>query len=74
MRIDAHQHVWRLDRGDYGWLTPALAPIYRDYGLADLRPHLDAAGIGGTVLVQAAPTERRFNFAMRACRRHPRCP
>ena len=29
--IDSHQHFWRLDRGDYGWLTPALAPIYRDY-------------------------------------------
>ena len=22
--IDAHQHFWRVDRGDYGWLTPAL--------------------------------------------------
>lgn len=66
MRIDAHQHVWRLDRGDYGWLTPALAPIYRDYGLADLRPHLDAAGIGGTVLVQAAPTEAETEFLLEA--------
>ena len=24
LRIDAHQHFWRLDRGDYGWLTTAL--------------------------------------------------
>jgi L-fuconolactonase len=31
MRIDAHQHFWRLARGDYGWLTAALAPIYRDH-------------------------------------------
>jgi hypothetical protein len=23
MRIDAHHHLWTLDRGDYGWLTPA---------------------------------------------------
>ena len=30
-RIDAHQHFWRLDRGDYGWLTPALGPIHRDF-------------------------------------------
>ncbi|MCZ8255987.1 MAG: amidohydrolase, partial [Polaromonas sp.] len=27
--IDAHFHCWQLARGDYGWLTPALAPIYR---------------------------------------------
>ena len=30
MNIDAHLHLWRLARGDYGWLTPALAPIYRE--------------------------------------------
>ena len=22
MRVDAHHHVWRLERGDYGWLQP----------------------------------------------------
>src|SRR5713226_8622415 len=64
MRIDAHQHVWRLDRGDYGWLTPDLRPLYRDYSLSDLRPHLDAAGIGGTILVQAAPTEAETEFLL----------
>jgi L-fuconolactonase len=57
MRIDAHHHFWTLARGDYGWLTSDLAPIYRDFSLADLAPHLAAAGIEGTILVQAAPTE-----------------
>jgi L-fuconolactonase len=57
MRIDAHHHLWTLARGDYGWLTPALAPIYRDFQLSDLAPHLSTAGIEGTILVQAAPTE-----------------
>ena len=57
MRIDAHHHLWSLARGDYGWLTPALAPIHRDFSLSDLAPHLAAADIKGTILVQAAPTE-----------------
>jgi predicted TIM-barrel fold metal-dependent hydrolase len=57
MRIDAHHHLWSLARGDYGWLTSELAPIYRDFGLPDLAPHLAAAGIEGTILVQAAPSE-----------------
>ena len=57
MRIDAHHHVWTLARGDYGWLTPELAPIYRDFRLSDLAPLFAAAGIDGTILVQAAPTE-----------------
>jgi L-fuconolactonase len=58
-RIDAHQHYWSLAHSDYGWLepTPELAPIYRDFDPADLHPLLDEAGIGGTVLVQAAPSE-----------------
>ncbi|MGH8713454.1 MAG: amidohydrolase family protein [Casimicrobiaceae bacterium] len=64
MRIDAHHHVWRLARGDYGWLrpTPALSPICRDFALDELRPLLTAANIGATILVQAAPTlaETRF--------------
>lgn len=64
MRIDAHHHVWRLARGDYGWLTPALAPIYRDFDLSDLAPHLAAAGIKGTILVQAAPTEAETDFLL----------
>ncbi|MBL8671920.1 MAG: amidohydrolase family protein [Alphaproteobacteria bacterium] len=63
-RIDAHHHVWTLARGDYGWLTPALAPIHRDFGLADLRPHVARAGITGTVLVQAAPTEAETRFML----------
>jgi len=60
-RIDAHHHVWHIARGDYPWLTPAL-PIYRDYGLDDLRPLL--GDITGTVLVQAAPTEAETAFLL----------
>jgi L-fuconolactonase len=64
MRIDAHHHLWTLERGDYGWLTPALAPIYRDFALPDLAPHLAAANIEGTILVQAAPTEAETMFLL----------
>lgn len=64
MRIDAHHHVWTLVRGDYGWLTPDLAPIHRDFHLSDLAPHLAAAGIEGTILVQAAPTEAETRFVL----------
>lgn len=64
IRVDAHHHVWQLARGDYGWLTPALAPIYRDFSLDDLRPLLREADIGATVLVQAAPTEAETLFLL----------
>jgi L-fucono-1,5-lactonase len=64
MRIDAHHHLWTLARGDYGWLTPALEPIYRDFRLPDLAPLLSAARIEGTILVQAAPTEAETMFLL----------
>ncbi|MDH4987222.1 amidohydrolase family protein [Aminobacter anthyllidis] len=66
-RIDGHCHYWALQRGDYGWLTPDaahLAPIYRDFGTADMRPLAETAGIGRRILVQAAPTEAETLFLL----------
>lgn len=65
IRVDAHHHVWRLARGDYGWLTPDLA-IHRDYGLDDLGPLL--GDVTATVLVQAAPTEAETEFMLETAR------
>jgi L-fuconolactonase len=71
MRIDAHQHFWRIDRGDYGWLTPSLQPIYRDFLPEDLAPILERHGIGQTILVQAAPTEAETLFLLGLAVRTP---
>lgn len=64
--IDAHQHFWKLDRGDYRWLTPDIEPLYRDFLPQHLRPLLRRAGIGKTVLVQAADTlaETRYLLSL----------
>ena len=56
-RIDAHVHWWNTRRTDYGWLTPEMGELYRDFGPAQTEPLLSAAGIDGVILVQAAPTE-----------------
>jgi L-fuconolactonase len=68
MRIDAHQHFWSVARNDYGWLTPAKGAIYRDFLPPDLMPLIEKAGIGGTILVQAAPTvaETRYLLSLAA--------
>jgi L-fuconolactonase len=54
MIIDAHQHVWNLNRAEYPWLTDELAPINRSMEFEELQPHLHRAGIRATVLVQSA--------------------
>jgi L-fuconolactonase len=71
VRVDAHQHYWSVRRGDYGWLTPALAPLYRDFGPTDLAPELQARGIMGTVLVQAAPTLAETHYLLDLAARTP---
>jgi L-fuconolactonase len=62
--LDAHQHFWKVDRGDYGWMTPDLKPLYRDFGPDDLSPLLKQAGITRTVLIQAAETEAETDFLL----------
>lgn len=69
MRIDAHQHFWLIERGDYGWLKPELGPIYRDFMPVDLVPLLAEAGVERTILVQAAPTEAETAFLLDLARR-----
>ena len=51
--VDAHHHVWDLAVRDQDWITgEALAPLRRDFTLADLEPEARAAGVSATVLVQ----------------------
>ncbi len=64
--VDAHHHVWRIARGDYGWLTPALAPIHRDFDVDDHRRA--APFVDEVVLVQAAPTVAETRFLLDAAR------
>jgi L-fuconolactonase len=62
--VDAHFHCWRLDRDDYGWLTPALAPIHRDIAIADWQRESQPCGVQAGILVQAAPTEAETRFLL----------
>lgn len=51
--VDAHHHVWDLSVRDQDWITgEQLAPLRRDFTLADLEPEARANGVCATVLVQ----------------------
>lgn len=70
MRIDSHQHYWRISRGDYGWITPALPVLYRDFMPDDLEPLLKQHELDGSILVQAAPTAEETEFILSVAERH----
>ena len=61
---DAHVHFWELARGDYDWLTPDFAAIYRDFAPGDLDPLRQQQGIDGVVLVQAAATVAETEYML----------
>jgi L-fuconolactonase len=71
-RIDSHMHVWKLSRGDYGWLTSDLAPIYRDFTVDDVRESWEQAGIDYAILVQAAPTSEETQYLLRVAEAEPK--
>lgn len=52
MRIDSHQHFWRFNQAEYGWMQPDW-PIRRDFLPKDLEPELRAQKLDGCVAVQA---------------------
>jgi L-fuconolactonase len=69
--VDAHLHIWDLERSDYSWLTPELGPLYATYSPEQARAELERAGIASAVLVQAEDSERDTELMLAAADRHP---
>lgn len=69
-RIDAHQHFWQLNRGDYHWLTQDLEVLYRDFLPEDLTELSARYGVTMGVLVQAAPTVAETQFLLELAQNH----
>jgi L-fuconolactonase len=68
--VDAHQHVWDLERSAYAW-TAARGPLHRSFALDELRPDLAANGVQRTVLVQAEDSPADTDLMLETADRHP---
>lgn len=70
--IDAHHHLWKLSRADYGWIgdgrNPAVAPIERDYLVQEYRSLAAANGVIGSIAVQAAQTVEETRWLLEQAR------
>lgn len=64
MKIDAHQHFWRPERGDYDWMPEDNDILCRSYAPQDLAETLTERAIDGTVLVQAAATIQETEYML----------
>src|SRR5690606_21421374 len=70
LRIDAHQHYWKLDEQINDWPTPDLKRIYMDFLPKDLAGHLKKHQIDQTVVVQAAPNTEETKFLLKMASQH----
>ena len=71
MHIDAHQHFWRYDRREYGWIDDSMAALRRDFLPADLKPELEHSGFQGCVAVQARQTLEETRWLLELAERAP---
>jgi L-fuconolactonase len=69
--IDAHQHVWNLNRAHYGWLGPDTPQIHRTIEFDEVRPQLRQAGVSATVLVQSADNAQDTDYMFEVAAEHP---
>ena len=70
MRIDAHQHFWRYDPAEYGWIDDSMGVLRRDFLPGDLEPLLARAGFDRCVAVQARQTLEETRFLLELAERH----
>jgi L-fuconolactonase len=70
MRIDAHQHFWKYDPAEYGWMDASMGVLKRDRLPPDLEPLLAAAGFDGSVAVQARQSLAETEWLLDLADRH----
>ena len=64
MVIDANHHFWDYSANEYGWISEEMKVLRRDFGPADLRREIDAAGVDGVVSVQARQTTEETRWLL----------
>jgi L-fuconolactonase len=53
MILDAHHHLWRYSREEYGWISDDMSVLARDFVVEDLRATASKCGVTGSIAVQA---------------------
>ncbi len=71
MLIDAHHHLWKYSTADYGWITPEMRVIRRDFLPQNLEELMHHFGIEGTVAVQARQTLEETDWLLGLAAEHP---
>jgi L-fuconolactonase len=69
-KIDAHQHFWKFDAAEYGWIGPDQHVLRRDFLPADLHREMSAAGISGCISIQARSSVEETRWLLELAAQH----
>jgi L-fuconolactonase len=70
VKIDSHQHFWKYNEADYGWIDNRMAILKRDFLPEDLEPRLTESGFSGSVAVQARQTAEETRWLLNLAEKH----
>jgi L-fuconolactonase len=65
MKIDSHQHFWRYNPAEYGWINDRMPVLKRNFLPEDLQQELVKAGFSGSVAVQARQNEEETRWLLK---------
>jgi L-fuconolactonase len=71
MQIDAHQHFWRYDPAEYGWIDDSMVRLRRNFLPEDLKHEMDRAGIDACIAVQARQSVEETRWLLELAAAHP---
>jgi L-fuconolactonase len=71
MRIDAHQHFWRYNASEYGWMDDSMAALRRDFLPGDFARETARVAVRASVAVQARQTLDETRWLLALADAHP---
>ncbi|MAG56391.1 MAG: amidohydrolase [Planctomycetes bacterium] len=71
-KVDSHQHFWIYDPVEYAWMNDEMAVLRETHLPEHLAPHLDAAGIDSSVVVQVRQTLEETRWMCELAATHER--
>jgi L-fuconolactonase len=69
MKLDAHQHFWKYDAAQYGWI-PKGSPLERDWLPPDLAKEQAHVGMNGSIAVQARQSLEESRWLLELAEHH----
>lgn len=71
MNIDSHQHFWKYNPAEYGWISDQMKVLRRDYLPAGLWPELQRNSFHGSIAVQARQTLTETQWLLELADQNP---